>query len=112
MPELGRLKPVDVRAVWPHEAHQFTPWLLDNADVLADTLGIELELQAEEHPVGGFSLDLMGRDFTHNTVLIVENQLAVTDHLHLGQIMTYAAGTDAKTIVWVATAFFSVRDCC
>jgi hypothetical protein len=91
--------------VWPHEAHDFTPWLLDNADALEATLGIEIELSAAEHPVGGFSLDLIGRDLTNDCVLMVENQLTGTDHGHLGQLLTYAAGTDAQTIVWMATAF-------
>lgn len=103
--QLGRLEALDPRAVWVHEAHQFTPWLLDNADALASVLGIDLELSAAEHPVGGFALDLVGRDLTNNCVLIVENQLTTTDHGHLGQILTYAAGTDAGTVVWMATAF-------
>jgi hypothetical protein len=102
---LGRLRSVDPRAVWPHEARDFTPWLLDNSDVLADVLGVDLELSSAEHPVGGFALDLVGRDLTNNCVLIVENQLSGTDHEHLGQIVTYAAGTDARTVVWLATAF-------
>ena len=103
--ELGRLEAVEVREVWKHEAHDFTPWLLDHADHLAETLGIDLELEEAEHPVGGFSLDLVGRDLTHDAVLIVENQLDGTDHSHLGQILTYSAGTDASTIVWIATSF-------
>jgi Domain of unknown function (DUF4268) len=105
MIELGRLEPMDPRVVWPHEAHDFTPWLLDNADRLAEALGIDIELEAAEHAVGGYSLDLVGRDITNDAVLIVENQLAVTDHSHLGQVLTYAAGTGASTIVWIATAF-------
>jgi hypothetical protein len=105
VPELGRLEEMLVRSVWSHEAHGFTPWLLDHADHLAQTLGIDLELQESEHPVGGFALDLIGRDLTNDVVLIVENQLEPTDHPHLGQILTYAAGTDARTIVWIATAF-------
>jgi hypothetical protein len=100
--ELGKLAYFDPRNVWAHEAHDFTPWLLDNAEALADVLGIDLGLTSNEHPVGGFALDLIGRDLTNDCVLIVENQLTGTDHGHLGQILTYAAGTDAATIVWVA----------
>lgn len=103
--ELGRLEHVDPRLVWTHEAHDFTPWLLQNADRLAEALGIDLELEAAEHAVGGYSLDLVGRDLTNDAVLIVENQLDTTDHSHLGQVLTYAAGTAASTIVWIATAF-------
>jgi hypothetical protein len=103
--ELGKLITVDPREVWKHEAHDFTPWLLDNAEALAEAIGIDLELHAAEHPVGGFSLDLIGRDLTNNCVLMVENQLAPTDHGHLGQVLTYAAGTEAGTVVWIATTF-------
>src|ERR1019366_897302 len=97
--QLGRLEVLDPRDVWMHEAHDFTPWLLENEDALAAVLGIDLELSAAEYPVGGFALDLIGRDLTNNCVLIVENQLTVTDHSHLGQVLTNAAGTDARTVV-------------
>jgi len=102
---LSKLVVLDPRTVWPHEAHDFTPWLLANADSLGEVLGIDIELTANEHPVGGFALDLIGRDLTNDCVLIVENQLTTTDHGHLGQILTYAAGTDAETVVWMATDF-------
>lgn len=103
--ELGDIEPVQPRAVWASEARDFTPWLLSNAERLGRALGIELELHAAEHPVGGYSLDLIGQDLTNDAVLMVENQLEPTDHAHLGQVMTYAAGTGASTIVWIATAF-------
>jgi hypothetical protein len=105
LPRLSRLSPVVARDVWVHEAHVFTPWLLENQDHLAQALGIELELTDSEHAVGGFKLDLIGRDLTHQGVLIVENQLEATDHSHLGQLLTYVAGTDAATVVWIATGF-------
>ena len=38
--------------------------LLDSADALAAVLGIDIELSAAEHPVGGFALDIIGRDLT------------------------------------------------
>lgn len=104
-PSLGRLRSVPPRDVWPHEAHNFTPWLLKNVDVLGDLLGMELELEVAEHPVGGFSLDLLGRDQSDDSVVIVENQLDQSDHVHLGQILTYAAGTSPATIVWITTGF-------
>lgn len=105
MEELGKLTSMNPREVWAHEAHEFTPWLLANAIHLAEALGIDLELQSAEHAVGGFWLDLVGRDLTNNCVLIVENQLTSTNHGHLGQLVTYAAGTDAATIIWMATDF-------
>lgn len=105
MSQLDRLRTVAPRSVWQNEARDFTPWLLANADALADALGIDIELTAAEHPVGGYSLDLVGRDLTNDCILIAENQLEVTDHSHLGQLLTYAAGTDAQTVVWLATAF-------
>lgn len=91
--------------MWVHEAHDFTPWLLQNVDVLSDLLGMELELKVAEHPVGDFSLDLLGHDLSDESVVIVENQLAQSDHVHLGQILTYAAGTNPTTIVWITTGF-------
>jgi hypothetical protein len=102
---VSRIERLDLREVWVHEAHDLTPWLLENPDVLADVLGIDLELSVAEHPVGAFSLDLLGRDLTNDCVLIVENQLTPTDHDHLGKLITYAAGTDAQTVVWVAPSF-------
>jgi hypothetical protein len=102
---LSRLEEMDPRDVWSDEARDFTPWLMENAQYLGEVLGIDVEFEAREHPVGAFSLDIFGRDITNECVLIVENQLADTDHKHLGQLLTYAAGTDAATIVWVAPRF-------
>ena len=102
---LERLEEIDVRLVWKNEASDFTPWLLANAEYLGEILGIDVELDKKEQAVGDFSLDLIGRDISNSCVLIVENQLAETDHKHLGQLLTYAAGTDAATIVWVAPSF-------
>lgn len=105
IPQLSHLVAVDVRAVWPLEASSFTPWLLANADALGDALGMDLELETAEHKVGGFSLDLVGRDSEGGEVVIVENQFGPTDHRHLGQLLTYAGGTEPSTVVWIAESF-------
>jgi hypothetical protein len=102
---LGRLERVSVREAWAHEAQDFTPWLLANASRLGEVLGMDLELKEAEHSVGDFSLDLMGEDTATGEAVIIENQLAKSDHSHLGQLLTYAGGTDAVNIVWIADEF-------
>ena len=37
--------------------------------------------------------------------IIIENQLEVTDHKHLGQLLTYASSFDACIIVWVVADY-------
>ena len=107
MPNLGRLEKVALREIWPHEAGDFTPWLAqdDNLALLGDTLGLELVLEAQEQAVGPFKADILAKDVSTDHGVLIENQLARTDHTHLGQVLTYAAGLDAVTIVWVAERF-------
>jgi len=103
---LSKLVRVPLREAWKHEAGDFTPWLAetDNLATLADALGLgELELVATEHQVGDFKLDILCTDGADQ--VIVENQLDKTNHAHLGQIITYAAGIGAKKIIWVAETF-------
>lgn len=105
IPNLGRIQQVPLREVWQNEASSFTPWLLENEDVLSDLLGIDITLERREEAVGRFSLDLIGRNNDDGSTVIVENQLEGTDHSHLGQLLTYAGGLDAHTIIWVASDF-------
>jgi hypothetical protein len=103
-PTLGRLTRVDLREIWISEASDFTPWLAreENLAVLADTLGIDLELEAQEKAVGPFRADILCKDIGSGAWVLVENQLERTDHGHLGQLLTYASGLEAVTIVWIA----------
>jgi hypothetical protein len=103
---LSRLERVPLREAWKHEAGDFTPWLAeaDNLDALAQALGLsELEVVATEHYVGDFKLDILCTDGDQQ--VIIENQLAETDHKHLGQILAYAAGVGARKVIWVAESF-------
>lgn len=102
IPELGQIVHVDPRTLWANEAHNFTPWLAGHIEVLGEALGLELELTRREAPVGPFSLDLLVRDVARNQVVIVENQLEDTDHDHLGKLLTYAAGYNASSVIWIA----------
>ena len=104
-PQLGQLTTVDARQVWLHEALAFTPWLRDNIGLLGKELGLDLEIQGSEVLVGDFAVDLYGTDLSTGRTLIVENQLESTDHRHLGQLITYAAGLEAGAIVWITPQF-------
>lgn len=103
---LSKLERVPLREAWKHEANDFTPWLSDseNLNTLADALGLsELVLVATEHWVGDFKLDVLCTDGDEQ--VIIENQLDKTNHTHLGQIIAYAAGVDAKKVIWIAQSF-------
>jgi len=104
---LGRLERVEIRDIWLGEATHFTPWLAkeQNLALLADTLGLDLELEAQEKAVGPFRADILCKDANSEEWVLVENQLERTDHSHLGQLLTYASGLKAVTIVWIATRF-------
>ena len=54
--------------------------------------------------VGPFRADIVARTSSETKVLI-ENQLAGADLQHLGQVLAYLAGLDAKIVIWVATGF-------
>lgn len=102
---LGRLVRRDAREVWAHEAHQFTPWLMAHIDQLNEAIGFEIELVAREERVGPFAVDLYGKEVQTGHPAIIENQLEPSDHSHLGQLLTYAAGLKAGVIVWVTPTF-------
>jgi hypothetical protein len=105
IPELGTLREVDVRLAWVHEAQSFTPWLAQHLDALADEIGIPLELEGVEVNVGSFSADILARNPQDDSLVLIENQLEITNHDHLGKIMTYLAGLGAKVIIWIARDF-------
>lgn len=98
----GRLEPAKVRDYWRDEAREFTPWLAEeeNLALLADTLDLSLELVGTEQRVGPFKADIVAKD--GEDTVIIENQLDPTDHKHLGQLLVYAAGRNASSVVWIA----------
>lgn len=101
---LGKLiKVEDLRTVWKHEALDFTKWLSksENLALLGDEIGIEINLIEREASIGNFSVDILAEEENTGRKIIIENQLEITDHDHLGKLITYASGYDAEIIIWV-----------
>jgi hypothetical protein len=102
MVELGTVKSLSLKDLWSGEATHFTPWLSENLDILAQKLGMDLELETTEASVGDFAADIIARDLSTNQRVVIENQFGNTDHRHLGQLITYSSVLGAGVVVWIA----------
>lgn len=99
---VGKLRYVPIREVFPHEAHHFSVWLAENIDALSRSMGVPLVVEKREVSVGKFRADLLCRDAQGNGV-VIENQLEISNHDHFGKIMTYMGNLKANTAVWITS---------
>lgn len=101
--KLAKLSKVDLRSIWEHEALDFTNWLAqpENLDELSQAVGVDIKLIQAEANVGRFNVDILAQEESSGRKIIIENQLQDTNHDHLGKIITYASGYDAKIIIWI-----------
>lgn len=102
--ELGQLESLPLRSVWPHESGDFTPWLAEHLGLLGSAQNLDLREVEQEAAVGPFSVDILAEAAGVGRV-VIENQLTLTNHKHLGQLLTYAAGQRASVLIWVAEQF-------
>ena len=100
---IGKLEEVDIRELWKHEQYDFSEWLSkkENIENLNDILGLTLVDISKETYVVSYICDLFAKDETTGIKVIIENQLEMSNHDHLGKIITYASGLDAKVVVWI-----------
>lgn len=101
----GTLVDVNPRDAWGLEAKDFTPWLADNLDRLSQAIGVPLQLTGREVGIGRYSADILAVNPQEGTKVLIENQLAWSDHTHLGQVLTYLAGSEAEIVIWLAPWF-------
>lgn len=106
---LSKLKKVDLREEWKHEATDFTNWLAqdENLQLLSEEIGIDITLIQTEASVGKFSVDILAEEDNTGRKIVIENQLETTNHDHLGKLITYASGFDAEIVIWIVK---DVRD--
>ena len=105
--KLGKLEPVPLRTIWPHEERNFTPWLAENLHLLSEVLDLNLELIDTEStlPYAG-RVDILAKDKDNDANVIIENQLENSDDDHFARLIGYAASRDARTLIWVAGGFW------
>jgi len=107
MIDVGEIEQVDPRKLGIHEEHDFTPWLLQNINRIGEVLGIDIALDAKEREVGvgRYWADIEATEVGTNRKIVIENQITPSDHKHLGQTLTYAAGLESSIVIWVCTEF-------
>ena len=107
--QIGTIAHVSLREIWHHEGNDFTPWLYDNLPLLGQAVGMDLEPVCKECLAVNFWLDILAKDAQTGAKVAIENQLAWSDNSHLGQVLTYAAHFDARTLIWVSPKFYDVH---
>ncbi len=101
--QLADLEEVDVRTVFQRDGDGFSGWLAGNLDRLAKELGISgLREVGRDIAVGSFTVDILAQTDKGRRVAIT-NQLESTDHIHLGQVVTFAAGLEVSAVIWITT---------
>ena len=107
--QIGTIVHVPPRQIWRYEQDDFTPWLYDNLPLLGQAVGMDLEPVCKECLAVNFWLDILAKDAQTGAKVAIENQLAWSDNSHMGQVLTYAAHFDARTLIWVSPKFYDVH---
>lgn len=102
MVSLGQYKKLSLSSLWKHEAHNFTPWLYDNLNLLSDVIGLTIQKPDKEVNTGNFYVDIVAvAGENEDKAVVIENQYGNSNHDHLGKLITYAASQDASFAIWI-----------
>ncbi len=106
--QLGTLSKVPIKNIWKKEP-DFSSWLAEEKNIvlLGQEIGVDILAEETEAGVGDFNADILAKEDGGDRLVIIENQYGVTDHDHLGKLITYSAGREAKVLIWVVE---SARD--
>jgi hypothetical protein len=101
--QLAEIEELDPATVFQRDGAGFPDWLSANLDRLAKELGVSgLREVGRDVGVGSFTADLVAQTDRGRRVAIMSH-LEPSDHLHLGQMITFAAGLDVSAVVWITT---------
>jgi len=87
---------------------QYTKWLEQNLSPIEQIIEDHIinttceETSSNVNGITKFRVDIKGYLASDSTPILIEAQYGLTDHRHLGQLLTYAAHHNAKKLVWIA----------
>ena len=95
-----KLTPVKIRDIWKTEDRDFTPWLVENIELLNEEVGLSIRDPQSETKLVNFYVDIIGED--NEGKVIIENQFHNSDHDHLGKLITYLSNVqETKKAIWI-----------
>jgi hypothetical protein len=101
--QLAEVEEVDPGTIFQRDGAGFPDWLAANLDRLAKELGVSgLREVGRDVGVGSFTADILAQTDRGRRVAIMSH-LEPSDHLHLGQMITFAAGLEVSAVVWITT---------
>jgi hypothetical protein len=101
--QLAEIEEVDPATVFQRDGAGFPDWLAANLDRLAKELGLSgLREVGRDVGVGSFTADLLAQTDRGRRVAVMSH-LEPSDHLQLGQMITFAAGLDVSAVIWITT---------
>ena len=97
---------VPIGKVFDYET-DFTNWQSTNLNRLGRVLSMKLKLVGIEERLGSGPkrVDIMADEYDLDIPVVVENQFGRSDDRHLGQLLSYAALTNAGAAIWISEEF-------
>jgi len=95
-----KLKKIKIQNEWKKEDKDFTPWLVENINLLNEQIGLNLHDPKKETKLINFRPDIVADD--EEGKVIIENQFNSSDHDHLGKLLTYLSNVEeTKKAIWI-----------
>jgi DNA-binding CsgD family transcriptional regulator len=99
--QLAEIQEVDPGTVF--QGAGFPDWLAANLEQLAKELGLSgLREVGRDVGVGSYTADILAQTDRGRRVAIMSH-LEPSDHLHLGQMITFAAGLEVSAVIWISS---------
>ncbi len=103
----------DIKNFLFDEEKDFSDWLSNNLNKLEPFINSTLELVGTEELIDGKIVDILAED-QEGKIVAIENQFDVSNHKHLGQLLSYCIGLkkeekEVSNGIWIAEKFHPIH---